>query len=70
MTGTSTSSARASPGSAWAGVLDEILVCVAPVLHGDGVRLFDQPGGTNVRLGRLSLTEAPGATDLWLRVVR
>ncbi len=32
-----------------AGVLDEILVLIAPVLLGDGVRLFDQPGGANVR---------------------
>jgi dihydrofolate reductase len=53
-----------------AGVLDEIFVCIAPVLLGDGVRLFDRPGGTNVRLERLSVTEAPGATNLWLRVVR
>src|SRR5262249_26618356 len=39
-----------------AGALDEILVCIAPVLLGDGVRLFDHPGGTNVTLERLSLT--------------
>lgn len=53
-----------------AGALDEILVCIAPVLLGDGVRLFDHPGGANVKLERLSLTEAPLATNLWLRVVR
>ncbi|MFJ2029761.1 dihydrofolate reductase family protein [Streptosporangium sp. NPDC087985] len=53
-----------------AGVLDEILVFVAPVLLGDGVRLFDHPGGTNVRLERLSLTHTPRATSIWLRVVR
>ena len=53
-----------------AGVLDEILVCIAPVLLGDGVRLFDRPGGTNVKLERVSLTHAPQATNLWLRVVR
>jgi dihydrofolate reductase len=51
-----------------AGVLDEILVCVAPVLLGDGVRLFDHPGGTNVKLERVSLTHAPHATNLWFRV--
>jgi dihydrofolate reductase len=28
-----------------AGLLDEILVCIAPVLLGDGVRLFDAPAG-------------------------
>ncbi|GAA4220018.1 dihydrofolate reductase [Streptosporangium album] len=53
-----------------AGVLDEILVCVAPVLLGDGVRLFDRPGGTDVKLERISLTHAPRATNIWLRVVR
>ena len=53
-----------------AGVLDEILVSIAPVLLGDGVRLFDRPGGTSVKLERISLTHAPRATNLWLRVVR
>jgi dihydrofolate reductase len=51
-------------------VLDEILVLIAPVLLGDGVRLFDQPGGANVTLERLSLTHVPHATNLWFRVVR
>jgi dihydrofolate reductase len=53
-----------------AGVLDEILVCIAPVLLGDGVRLFNRPGGPSVRLERLSLTQAPQATNVWLRVAR
>jgi dihydrofolate reductase len=53
-----------------AGVLDEILVLIAPVLLGDGVRLFDRPGGTNVKLERLSLTHMPQVTNLWLRVAR
>jgi dihydrofolate reductase len=53
-----------------AGVLDEILVLIAPVLLGDGVRLFDRPGGTNVELERLSLTHTSQVTNLWLRVVR
>jgi dihydrofolate reductase len=53
-----------------AGVLDEIFVCIAPVLLGDGVRLFDQPGGATIKLERLSVTDAPLATNLWLRVVR
>jgi dihydrofolate reductase len=52
-----------------AGVLDEILVFIAPVLLGDGVRLFDHPGGTNVKLERLSVTHSPRATNLWMRVV-
>jgi dihydrofolate reductase len=53
-----------------AGVLDEIFVSIAPVLLGDGVRLFDHPGGANVRLERLSLTHVPHATNMWMRVVR
>jgi len=53
-----------------AGVLDEILVCVAPVLLGDGVRLLDLPGGTNVKLERRSLTETAHASNLWYRVIR
>ncbi|MEV4377391.1 dihydrofolate reductase family protein [Streptosporangium sp. NPDC049644] len=52
-----------------AGVLDEILVFIAPVLLGDGVRLFDHPGGTGIRLERLGLTQVPGATSLRLRVL-
>ena len=53
-----------------AGLMDEILVFIAPVMLGDGVRLFDHPGGASIRLERLSLTHAPLATNLWLRVLR
>jgi dihydrofolate reductase len=53
-----------------AGVLDEILVLIAPALLGDGVRLFDHPGGEHIKLERLSQSEAPLATNLWFRVVR
>ena len=53
-----------------AGVLDEVLVHIAPVLLGDGVRLFDRPGGANVKLERISLTDSPQVTNLWLRVVK
>ncbi|MFC6021991.1 dihydrofolate reductase family protein [Plantactinospora solaniradicis] len=52
-----------------AGILDEIFVSFAPVLLGDGVRLFDHPGGSTVQLERLSLTSAPDATNIWLRVL-
>jgi hypothetical protein len=53
-----------------AGELDEVLAIVAPVLLGDGTRLFEHPGGVNVRLERLSVSEVPHATNLWMRVVR
>lgn len=52
-----------------AGVLDEILVFLAPVLLGDGVRLLDWVGGTNIGLERLSVDQAPLATGLWFRVL-
>jgi riboflavin biosynthesis pyrimidine reductase len=51
-----------------AGVLDEILVLIAPVMLGDGVRLFEHPGGNTVALERISLSSAPLATNLWFRV--
>jgi dihydrofolate reductase len=50
-----------------AGHLDEVLVIVAPVLLGDGTRLFEHPGGTNVRLERIG---AGSASVLWYRVRR
>jgi dihydrofolate reductase len=52
-----------------AGLLDEVLVHVAPVLLGDGVRLFDRPGGTAVRLEPVQLTNSSRVANLWLRVV-
>ena len=53
-----------------AGLLDEVLVTIAPVMLGDGVRLFDHPGGRTVEMERVSVSDAPSTTNLWLRVVR
>lgn len=53
-----------------AGHLDEILVVIAPILLGDGTRLFDRPGGTNVKLDLIRQDEVPNAANLWYRVVR
>jgi dihydrofolate reductase len=47
------------------GQLDEILMLVVPVILGDGVRMFDHPGGTKVRLARL-----PDSAAHWYTVVR
>jgi dihydrofolate reductase len=47
-----------------AGLLDEVLVFIAPVLLGDGVPLFRRPGGTRVRL-----TPMPDETAHWYSVV-
>ena len=52
-----------------AGELGEVLAIVAPVLLGDGTRLFDVPGGRQVALERTRTTQLPQATALWLRVV-
>ena len=48
-----------------AGLLDEVLVFVVPVLLGDGTRLYEQPGGERVRLEAV-----PGRPGYWFRVVR
>jgi dihydrofolate reductase len=51
------------------GELDEVLTFIAPVLLGDGTRLFDRPGGTNVALEATGVITLPHATGLWFRVV-
>jgi DHA2 family multidrug resistance protein-like MFS transporter len=51
------------------GLLDEIVIHLAPVLLGDGVRLFGGDGEPPVRLERLSFGEAERGTDLHFRVV-
>lgn len=50
--------------------LDEVLVFVVPLLLGDGVRLFDRPGGPGVLLERLRAGRSPTATSARYRVVR
>lgn len=52
-----------------AGLLDEILVLIAPVLLGDGTRLFEHPGGAITRLQPIDPART-GPTSLWFRVVR
>jgi dihydrofolate reductase len=47
-----------------AGLLDEIIVHVAPVLVGDGVRLFERAGGATVRLERISSVDEGETTVL------
>ena len=49
-----------------AGLLDEILVHVAPVLLGDGKRLYDHPGTASIGLEPIGLT--PQMTNIWMRV--
>ena len=53
-----------------AGLLDEIVVHVAPLLLGDGVRLYGAPGAQRVDLERIESRCSGQLTDLRFRVVR
>jgi dihydrofolate reductase len=53
-----------------AGLLDEIHVDLAPVLLGDGVRLFDRLGTGPIELERTEVVEGAGITHLTFRVVK
>jgi dihydrofolate reductase len=53
-----------------AGHLDELLIHLAPVLLGGGVRLFDGESPTAVWLEQTRVAESPGVTHLTYRVVR
>jgi len=50
-----------------AGLLDELLVHVAPLLLGGGVRLFDDVGG-DVKLEQTEVISSPAVTHLRFRV--
>ena len=53
-----------------AGLLDEIVIHLAPVLLGGGVRLYGGEGDGHIELERISLGEAEQLTDLRFRVAR
>ncbi len=53
-----------------ADLLDEIVVQVAPVMLGDGVRLFDPSGGEQIKLEKTRVAESGQLTDLTFRVLR
>jgi dihydrofolate reductase len=50
-----------------AGELDEVLMFVAPVLLGDGVRMFEHAGGNELSLRPL---DASGTHTLWFEILR
>lgn len=50
-----------------AGLLDEVLVFIAPVFLGDGTRLFSHPGGRHVDLEPIS-PDRTGPASLWFTV--
>ncbi len=51
-----------------AGLLDEIIVHIAPVLVGDGVRFFERPGGEPIKLEPISSVVEGDTTVLRCRV--
>jgi dihydrofolate reductase len=53
-----------------AGLLDEFHLTIAPVLLGEGVRLFDHLGAEPIHLERIRTVESPGATHFTFRVVK
>ena len=54
-----------------AGLVDELVIQVIPVLLGEGVRLFDQLGAEHIHLNRTRVAEGPsGVTHLFYDVVR
>jgi dihydrofolate reductase len=53
-----------------AGLIDEMQIHVVPVLLGDGARLFDNLGGTEMRLESTRVVEAPGVTHLSYRALK
>ncbi|MFJ4633251.1 dihydrofolate reductase family protein [Streptomyces sp. NPDC088847] len=52
------------------GLLDEIDLHIVPVLLGDGIRLYGNPGGVPVRLGFLNGDDHAAAVDVRCRPVR
>lgn len=53
-----------------AGLVDEIFIYLAPVLLGDGVRLFERPASAPVKLEKIDVAETGQTTQLRFRVPR
>jgi dihydrofolate reductase len=53
-----------------AGLLDEIVIHLAPVVLGDGIRFYGRPGAKQVKLERTLVAESGQLTDLRFRVVK
>lgn len=51
-----------------AGLLDELLLHVVPVVLGEGIRLFEKTGVEPVELAQISVTETAGVTHLRFRI--
>jgi hypothetical protein len=53
-----------------AGLVDEIVIHLVPVLFGGGTRMFENFGGEHIQLETTSVMETPVATHLGFRVVK
>ena len=53
-----------------AGLLDEMRIHLAPLLLGEGIRLFDHPGTESIELESTRVIESPGVTHLMYRFVK
>lgn len=53
-----------------ANLIDELHIHIAPVLFGEGTRLFDHIGGQHIELERLWTKETPAATHLKFRILK
>ncbi len=53
-----------------AGILDEIVISLAPVVLGGGVRLFDNLGSVPLQLEPLATVQGLGVTHLKYRVIK
>jgi dihydrofolate reductase len=52
------------------GLIDEIDLHIAPILLGDGIRLYDCPGGDPIRLHRVGDGAATSAVNVCYRPIR
>jgi len=53
-----------------AGLLDEMIITVVPVLLGRGLRLFDETLRKQIELEKISVMEAPDVTHFRFRVIK
>lgn len=51
-----------------AGLIDEVVLHLVPVVLGAGIRLFDGPGLSEIRFEQVKAVEAPGVTHLEYRL--
>jgi dihydrofolate reductase len=52
------------------GLIDEIDLHIAPILLGDGIRLYDSPDGDPIRLDRIGAGETTSAVNVRYRPIR